>query len=123
MRTRTLPSVIAILALILAGLAAGCKSEETAENSPPANTAPPSAPAVTNAPAATNTIAGGKSGTTSATAAGATAAPAAGSAAGNAASAKASEQAKPGKHPVVEFDTTMGKIKIQLDPEKAPVST
>src|SRR5690349_4420070 len=50
-------------------------------------------------------------------------APAAINAAGNPVSVKASEEAAPEKHPVVELDTTMGKVTIELDSEKAPIST
>lgn len=114
MRTRILLPALAMFLIALAG----CKSEETAENNAPAP-APPSAPAVTSVPALANTIAAGTSGATS-SAPGSTAAPAAGTT-GNA--TKSSEPSKPGKPPIVELDTSMGKIKIQLDPEKAPIST
>jgi peptidyl-prolyl cis-trans isomerase A (cyclophilin A) len=118
--------VIAFAAVAFAGLCSGCKSDETAESNTPA--APPSAPAVTTAPAAGSTTAGGTSASAPGTAGAASAAAGAGTGAGAAkaggsAAAKASEETQPGKNPIVELDTSTGKIRIQLDPAKAPITT
>jgi len=120
MRARTIPFVIACAATAFVGLCSGCKSDETAESNTPA--APPSAPAVTTAPAAGSTTAGGTAASAPGTAGAARAATGTANAGGSAA-AKASEETKPGTNPIVELDTSTGKIRIQLDPAKAPIST
>jgi cyclophilin family peptidyl-prolyl cis-trans isomerase len=107
---RCLLALFASLALVLA---AGCGGESNDTSSPPVSTG---APAATATPPA-DTTAGG----TAANAPGAS-----GAAAGTEATRTAAAEdllKKYGKKPVVVIQTSLGTIKVQLDGEKAPLST
>lgn len=111
----------AILASLLLILAAGCGSDEEAQTMSRGATGGANAPAPTNA-VPVNGGPGSPSVHPPDVAPSPPAAPAASNAAAAAAAGAKPAESLP-KNPIVVLDTSMGTIKIQLDSEKAPITT
>src|SRR5262245_9207554 len=121
MSTHLRAGAFAVLASLLLVLAAGCGSDEDTQAMTRGGGSPTNAPAPTT-PANAVPVNGAPGQPTAHAASHAPAPPA-----NEAGSSAAATHAKPAenlpKNPVVVLDTSMGTIKIQLDSEKAPIST
>ncbi len=103
--------IVLCVPLLVLPLAVGCSAEEPA-SSPTVTAAPPAPPAETTASTTTGeaSTGGAESGSE-------------GAASGTEAEPKEQSDAKPGKKPVVVLETSVGTIRLELDPQKAPIST